>query len=43
MVERLSNFIGVAETEDVLVKAFIEVVENGVGRSQFERQVGDEN
>jgi len=45
VVERLSGGVVVflANAENVLLKAFIEVVEDGIGGSQFEDDEGDED
>ena len=43
MAERLSEFVSVAKAKNVLLEAFIVVVENGVGRSHFEDKSEDEN
>jgi len=45
VIERLSDGIVVvsANAEEVLLEAFVEGVEDGVGRSQFEERWGDEN
>ena len=45
MVERLSDGIVVvsANAKEVLQEAFVESIEDGIGRSQFEERWGDEN
>jgi len=43
VMEGLSNFVGAAKAEDVLVEAFIKVVEDGIRGSQVEDKSGDEN
>ena len=34
-MKRLSETVGVTKAENVLLEAFVEVVVNGIGRSQF--------
>jgi len=43
MAEGLSDFISVVKTEEVLVEVFIELIEDGVGGSQFENDEGMRN
>jgi len=43
MAQGVSDFFSGVKAEKVLIEAFIEVVEDGVGRSQFKDESGDEN
>jgi len=43
MVKRLREFVGTAKAEDVLIKAFVEVVKDGVRGGQVEDKCGDKN